>query len=329
MKVPARTRLVIALAALALLAFEAVASAQGTTPFGVGRAEPAINPSSFGPFSGVASYIAVKQAEIYRLFASTMRQAAHDPMAIVTIIGLCLAYGVLHAAGPGHGKAVISSYLFATRETLRRGIVISFAASLVQGAMAIALVGVFALFFKATAAAMDRASRYAEIVSYGLVALIGGILLVRKLAGLWPRHRLAGGVAAGHLDDGTCCDGHAADPRMLQGKLDLRSAALAVFAVGARPCTGAVLVLVFALAQGVFAVGVLGVLAISLGTGATVGLLAALAVGAQGLAMRLAARRSGLALAFQHIFEIGGALFVLLFGLTLLSAAFISGPASL
>lgn len=331
MKMSARTPAIVALAALALLAFEAVAAAQGTTPFGVGRAEPAINPSSFGPLSGVASYIAVKQAEIYRLFASAMRQAAHDPTAIVTIIGLCLAYGVLHAAGPGHGKAVISSYLFATRETLRRGIVISFAASLVQGAMAIALVGVFALFFKATAAAMDQASRYAEIVSYGLVALIGGVLLVRKLAGLWPRHRLAsaGGVAAGHLDDGTCCDGHAADPRMLQGKFDLRSAALAVFAVGARPCTGAVLVLVFALAQGVFAVGILGVLAISLGTGATVGLLAALAVGAQGLAMRLAARRSGLALAFQHIFEIGGALFVLLFGLTLLSAALISGPASL
>lgn len=312
-------------------ALSTLALAQGASPFGVGRAEPAINPSSFGPLAGVAAFIAAKQAEIYRLFASTMREAAHNRQAVFTIIGLCLAYGVLHAAGPGHGKAVISSYLFATRETLKRGVIISFAASFVQGIIAIALVGIFALLFKATAAAMDNATRIAEIVSYGLVALIGAILLIRKLAQFWPRPAFAGAGAlpTGHLDDGTCCEAHAADPRMLQGRFDLKSAALAVLAVGARPCSGAILVLVFALAQGVFIVGVLGVVAISLGTGLTVAVLAALAVGAQELAMRLAARRSTLAMIVQHVFEIGGALFVLLFGLTLLSAALISGPTAL
>lgn len=323
-----RRCLVVSLALLAGLAAAGGALAQGATPFGVGRAEPGINPSSFGPLAGIASYIAVKQAEIYRLFASSLREAAHDPRAIWTITGLCFLYGIFHAAGPGHGKAVISSYLFATGETLKRGVVISFASSFVQGAAAVALVGIFALVFRATAARIDEASRYAEIASYGLIVLIGLVLLARKLGELWPRPALAGagGVPVGHLADGTCCAGPVADPRLLQGKFDLRSAALAVMAVGARPCTGAILTLVFALAQHVFWIGVLGVAAISLGTGLTVGVLASLAVGAQTLAVRLAARRSGLSIAVNHLFGIGGALFVLLFGLTLFSASLISGP---
>lgn len=317
-------------AALLLLTLLSLAHAQSATPFGVGRAEPGINPSSFGPLAGVASFIAVKQAEIYRLFASSLREAAHDPSAILLVVGLCFAYGVLHAAGPGHGKAVISSYLFATRETLKRGIMISFASSFVQGAAAVAIVGFFAIILRASAHSLDQASRYAEIVSYGLVALIGAYLVVRKLGALWPRAALAGagGVPVGHLADGTCCDNHMVDPKLLQGRFDLKSAALAVFAVGARPCTGAILVLVFALAQHVFLIGVLGVAAISLGTGLTVGILASIAVGAQALAVRLAAKRSGLSIAVQHVFEIGGALVILLFGLTLLLASLIDrGPA--
>ena len=53
-------------------------------------------------------------------------------------------YGIFHAAGPGHGKAVISSYMVANEETWRRGVVLSFASALLQALVAVVLVGIAA-----------------------------------------------------------------------------------------------------------------------------------------------------------------------------------------
>jgi High-affinity nickel-transport protein len=59
-------------------------------------------------------------------------------------MGISFVYGVFHAAGPGHGKAVICSYLLANEETWRRGVVLSFASALLQAATAVAIVAVAA-----------------------------------------------------------------------------------------------------------------------------------------------------------------------------------------
>ena len=93
----------------------------------------------------------------------------------------------------------------------------------------------------------------------------------------------------------------------------------AIFAVGLRPCSGAILVLVFALAQGLFWAGVVSTFIMGLGTAITVAAIATLAVTAKGLARRLAAHREGSgALALRGI-EVGAALLVLAFGLALLA----------
>ena len=67
---------------------------------------------------------------------------------------------------------------------------------------------------------------------------------------------------------------------------------MTVVAAGLRPCSGAILVLVFALAQGIFAAGVAATLAMSLGTAITTSALACFAVLAGGLAVRLSGRDS-------------------------------------
>ena len=48
------------------------------------------------------------------------------------LVGLSFAYGIFHAAGPGHGKAVISSYMLANEVALRRGILLSFVSAFLQ-----------------------------------------------------------------------------------------------------------------------------------------------------------------------------------------------------
>jgi nickel/cobalt exporter len=92
----------------------------------------------------------------------------------------------------------------------------------------------------------------------------------------------------------------------------------AIFAVGLRPCSGAILVLVFALAQGLFWAGVASTFIMGLGTALTVAAIATLAVGAKGLAKRLMAHREGAGAVALRGLEACAAVLVLVFGVALL-----------
>jgi nickel/cobalt exporter len=92
-----------------------------------------------------------------------------------------------------------------------------------------------------------------------------------------------------------------------------------IVAVGLRPCSGAIIVLVFALAQGLFWAGVASTFVMGFGTAITVGAIASLAVGARSLANRLAVRRTGYGVLVLRGFEVGAACLVMLVGLALLT----------
>lgn len=107
---------------------------------------------------------------------------------------------------------------------------------------------------------------------------------------------------------------------MVQGRITLARAASIILAVGLRPCTGALVVLVFALSQGMIAAGVASTLAMAVGTGITVSVLAGLAVGAKDLAVRLFGEGSPMSWKIHRAIEILGATIVFLLGATLLIA---------
>ncbi len=126
---------------------------------------------------GFAGWILAEQAKFYLMLSHQIRAAKSDGSAAYTLLGISFIYGIFHAAGPGHGKAVISSYLVANDETWRRGIVLSFASAILQALTAIAIVAVAALLLGATAHAMGNTVRIVEMVSYGLIIAIGVRLL--------------------------------------------------------------------------------------------------------------------------------------------------------
>src|ERR1700693_6282635 len=140
-------------------------------PFGMTRGSP---PPEIGGFAG---WIFAKQAEFYRMMSGTIRAAKADGSAAWTLMAISFAYGIFHAAGPGHGKAVISSYLVANDQTWRRGIALSFDSAILQAFTAIAIVGIAAVLLGATAHAMGNTVRVIEMVSYALIVLIGLRLL--------------------------------------------------------------------------------------------------------------------------------------------------------
>ena len=132
---------------------------------------------------GIVGWLLTKQSEFYREISATIRAAKSDGSAVWTLLAISFAYGIFHAAGPGHGKAVISSYLVANRETARRGIVLSFASALMQSLVAVAIVAVCALLLNATASTMCGAEKAIEIASYALIAAFGARLVWTKGGG--------------------------------------------------------------------------------------------------------------------------------------------------
>jgi len=164
-------------------------------PLGVSRPQ-----ALAAPVGGVLGWIFVKQAEFYRQFSSLIRAAKADGTAAWSLFALSFLYGIFHAAGPGHGKAVISSYMVANEETWTRGVVLSFASALLQALVAVVVVGIAAGLLNATAATMNRAVNAIEIVSYSLIVLIGLRLLWVKgrafIAALHGLHRPAAVGAA-------------------------------------------------------------------------------------------------------------------------------------
>jgi nickel/cobalt exporter len=327
-----------ALLIVCLLLVLGVIDAALAQPFGISRS-PA--PPSFGPFTG---WILAKQAEFYRMLSGSIRAAKADGSAAWSLMGISFAYGVFHAAGPGHGKAVISSYLVANDETWRRGIALSFASAILQAFTAIAIVGIAAVLLGATAHVMGNAVRAIEIVSYALIVLIGLRLFWVKGRAFWhllrprahdhhhdhPRgHEHGHGHSHGHDHDHedeahAWGHAHAPEPRELKGPHWLRRGLSAIVAVGLRPCSGAIIVLVFALAQGLFWIGVASTFVMGLGTAITVAVVATIAVGARGFAGRLAKGKPGKGMLFLRGVEVAAALLIILFGAALLTGYMVS-----
>jgi nickel/cobalt transporter (NicO) family protein len=334
--------LITAVAVLAAVMLDgAVHALMAQTPFGGPR--PAAEPQ----IGGIVGWLLARQSEFYREISATIRAAKSDGSAVWTLLAISFAYGIFHAAGPGHGKAVISSYLVANQETARRGIALSFASALLQALVAIAIVGVGAFLLNVTAQTMCGAERAIEIASYALIAAFGARLVWTKggsfMAALQasPAHAVAGAVHVhdhghghhhhdhgggqhhhdhdqDHVHDAHCGHSHGPEPGELAGPGGWRRGLAAVLTVGVRPCSGAILVLVFALAQGLFWAGIAATLLMGIGTAITVATIAVIAVSAKDLARRLSGAREGSGVLIMRGIEFGAAGLVLLFGAGLL-----------
>ena len=311
------------LPAAAFLLLAAITAAHAQSSLGIGTNEATVPPT--GLFSGLLAWINTAQQDFYRALTGSLKAMREDPSRLTGLIGLSFAYGVFHAAGPGHGKAVISSYILANETTLRRGVYLSFVSAFLQAATAIVVMGAAFTVLRGSALSMTNAAWGLEIISYAAISAYGAWLLARKLTR--PRAVL---VPAGHVhyhdhhdhDHGPDCDcghSHAPDPASLKGdRLTLGAAWAAVWAVGLRPCSGALIVLTFAFLNGLFLGGILSALAMALGTAITVSALAVLAVTAKSAAVRYS---GGMGDSVHSAVEIGGAVLVMGLGLLLLTAS--------
>ena len=306
-------------ALLFVFLFDAAATAQPMIP----RASAGPEQSSFlevlpAPLRSVVQQINTWQVELSRRLNTELADMhGGNGFAVFWLCLIGFVYGVLHAAGPGHGKAVVASYLLARRLSIGRAVGASFLMALAQGITAIVLVGVLSVVLGLAGPALTARADWLELASYGLIILLGLAMLVNSLRG---RH--ACGIDHGHGHGHGHDHGHTEEPRDSgRGLLPLGAA------VALRPCTGALLILLFTLANGLLIAGIAAVFAMAIGVGLTVAVIALASIGVRGAALAVAGGHGhghghGRGLAFaQRGLAIAGSAAVLTFGCPFFLAA--------
>jgi len=291
-------------------------------------------------WSELMFYIRTQQQQFHRELAEAIRAIQDGGIqAAWAMVTISFLYGVFHAAGPGHGKAVISAYLLSHESKLKQGIALSFAAAFVQGLSAVILVeGLVGLAGWSRSDARE-AVPVLEMVSFGLIALIGLVLVKRAATALWRQYRTMHSHDHSHSHDhdhthhhhdhdhdvhhcATCGHSHAPSPDMLKSGHSVKDIIAIIFSVGIRPCSGSVLVLIFAEIIGLRLAGIGSVFAISLGTAITVSTLAFFAVHFRKGALYIAQKQEGRLLQNLALGSaICGGLLIMAIGLSLLLEA--------
>lgn len=233
------------------------------------------------------------QRTVNQELSTLLRQVAENPTrAGVILLGVSFSYGVLHALGPGHGKIVITTWLATHPSKLKTSLKLTFAASLLQGLVAIGLVTLMLVVLQLPSRQLHLSSFWLEKGSYLLVGVLGLLLCLRAIRRLWGllrRQPTFRAFTSQHTHDEHCGCGHQHMPsqQQLAASNDWRARLMVVVSMGIRPCSGAIMVLLFSKVIGVFGWGVLSALAMASGTAMTLSGLALLVHGCRNVAIRL------------------------------------------
>jgi ABC-type nickel/cobalt efflux system permease component RcnA len=294
------------------------------------RAPPAI--ALPAPLAHILGFVVAVQSELNARLRAALAAARggrswHPVFAIVL---LSFLYGVFHAAGPGHGKAVLGSYFLTRRAQLLHGIGASVLSAAVQAVSAIVLVGLLIAVFDLSARRILDHAATLEMLSYGAITLLGlwmawGIATGRHHCHV-PGHDHAHDRAHDHGHDHAHDHGHGHDHshghHHAAASVAARGAArgqrwpllMTSIAVGLRPCSGAILVLLFTLANGMLLTGVAATFAMAFGVAITVSVVTLASLGLQRSAGLVGRRMAALAGRIYRGAALAGALLIALLG---------------
>ena len=213
-----------------------------------------------------------------------------------------LVYGMFHAAGPGHGKTIISSFFLANEAKIRHSIIVGYLIAVVHALAALSVVLILYYLIRGLfSTGIEQADHYIQLVTFGMIAVIGAVMLVGRIRGSSHHHHL-------HAENES-------------GAMTMRNLLGIAVPAGVIPCPGAVAVILFALSLHMLGVSVLSVVFISLGMGVTISVTGAIVILAKrGVVRALAGAHEERGSVLRRVIEIGGAAILFLFGLVLFLA---------
>ena len=277
-------------------------------------AQPAEPPGFFAQLSRDAARF---QRDTTREMSLRMRaiRDGETPFALVVGIWLAFLYGVIHAAGPGHGKAVVVGYFLTRQARIGRGLLMGLQISVGHVVSAIVIALVADLVFRTVWGTAAAEIRWIQLASYALIVLIGAYMIVETARGGGMHsheHCTIPGHDHSHEPHGHS-HGHDHEHRP-QRWLSL--------GVGIVPCTGAILVMLYALANGILFAGFVLVAAIAAGMALTMAGLGVLAIVARSAMTRWTSRPEGERGPLAPVLDYAGGVVITLIGLFLFLGAY-------
>jgi len=251
--------------------------------------------------------IAFWQFQLNQKMSALVRQAKETgslkPFFFLIIIAF--SYGVLHAAGPGHGKAVAASYIISQKGKVIDSLLFANMIALFHGfsGMFLVLIIYFVLNSSVSGTLLD-VSRMTQIISYSLILLLGTVLLTKNIYS-WCRRTII---------NRRYTDGHTRGRKI--GSL------ATAFIVGMVPCPGVVLVMLFSLSLDMIGLGFLLALSMTMGMAVTISAVVVIGTVGKNLALGALESRRNLAGIVGQIIETFAALMIMAIGALFLAAAF-------
>jgi ABC-type nickel/cobalt efflux system permease component RcnA len=246
------------------------------------------------------------QQQLNQKIAALIREARErgSIQPLLSLIAIAFIYGVLHAAGPGHGKAVATSYLLSRGRKLSGGILLGNSIAFFHGVSGVVLVlAVHFVLKSGISGSLESVTRTTQLISYGLIVLLGAVLLTKSLFSWRSKPGNEGSYQT-----------HASEEK--------RMAPLAMaLAVGLVPCPGVVLVMLFCLSLNAVGLGLVLAFFLILGMAMTISAVGVAGLAGKNLAFGVLERRHRLVKRFQRIIESAAAFLVMLLGLLFLVTA--------
>ncbi|KAE8177844.1 nickel/cobalt transporter [Photobacterium carnosum] len=258
------------------------------------------------------------QRDINGQLSDLLYDAQQNITAAYSLAGLSFLYGIFHSLGPGHGKMIVTTYLATNPAKIKASLIMTVVSAFVQAVVAITLVSILLVFFKSSMRQVNDAAD--QFISYSFMAmlLLGVIVIYRSLKQAWQL-RTALLHHHDHGDNCGCGHKHFANADEINQATSLREYIVIIFSIGIRPCTGAILVLLFANMVGLYWLGVISAILMAVGTALTTSAIALLTLSGKKIVSRYLATNDRQRTMASIILKLFGGVLLVLLGLLLLN----------
>lgn len=248
-------------------------------------------------------FIRKSQAQIKDKMSIQTRKLKEEksPKLLFSVLFLAFLYGLIHAAGPGHGKFITASYFLSRDSSLKKGVIFGNLLSFMHtlSAVIFVLVVYYVLKFSFMSSEFEVINLWMIKISYSLVILIGAGLFIKSLVDMKNSNH----------SHGICCQATSGE-----GVVPVS------LAVGLIPCPGTIIILLFSISLGILYVGLLSVVAMALGMAVTISIIGVLTILARKVMLKSISSQSHLLDTLHHIMSSLGAFFIMVLGILLLLA---------
>lgn len=253
-------------------------------------------------------------AQISQLFYAIK---AHKNTAYLSLIWISFLYGAVHSIGPGHGKIIVTTFLATHPTKTKQALLLTIGSAIMQAIVAITLVSVLLFIFHGSMREVNSEVLTLVNLSLGAVILLGAFIVYKSGHQLWHAFK----QQKIEDDDDHCCEIPSAES--INHATSWKSHLSIIMSIGIRPCTGAIMVLLFSKVIGLYWIGIISALLMAVGTAITTSTIALLTISGKKMIRKyISASDHHISLGQLYLQLIGGIILIAFGALLIKSSVF-------